>query len=275
MSRTLVHISDLHFGRIHVPTVEPLIRAIWSMQPNVLVVSGDLTQRARLEEFQEAREFLDRLPKPQIVVPGNHDVPLYNVYGRFVQQFQRYRRYISEDLQPMYLDEEIAVLGVNTARALTWKGGRINDRQITELHARLCTLPSNVIKAVVTHHPFDLPESFSDAHLVGRARRAMRRLAECGADLLLAGHFHVSHIGSTARRHRISGHSAVVVQAGTATSSRGRGEYNSFNKVITEPKRLIVERWSWVPGTESFNRCGMDEYRRTPEGWISFSGAAE
>ena len=90
------------------------------MLPDLLVVSGDLTQRARPEEFQQAREFLDRLPKPQIVVPGNHDVPLYNVYGRFVQQFDRFRRYISDDLQPMYLDEEIAVLGVNTARAFTW-----------------------------------------------------------------------------------------------------------------------------------------------------------
>jgi 3',5'-cyclic AMP phosphodiesterase CpdA len=245
------------------------------MLPDLVVVSGDLTQRARPEEFQEAREFLDWLPKPQIVVPGNHDVPLYNVYGRFVQQFDRYRRYISEDLQPMYLDEEISVLGVNTARALTWKGGRINDRQIAHLHARLCSMPVNVIKVVVTHHPFDLPESFSDANLVGRARMAMRRLADCGADLLLAGHFHVSHIGSTAGRYRISGHSAVVVQAGTATSSRGRGEYNSFNKIITEPERLIVERWSWVPVTESFNRCGIDEYRRTQEGWILFSGAAE
>jgi Predicted phosphohydrolases len=271
MSRTLVHISDIHFGRIHVPTVEPLIREIGSMRPDVLVVSGDLTQRARPEEFQQAREFLDRLPKPQIVVPGNHDVPLYNVYGRFIEQFSRYRRYISDDLQPIYLDEEIAVLGVNTARALTWKGGRINHGQIAHLHTRLCAMPPGVLKVVVTHHPFDLPEKFGDVQLVGRARLAMRRLAECGADLLLAGHFHIGHTGSTARRYGINGHSAVVVQAGTATSSRGRGEYNSFNKIITAPDRLTIERWTWIPGSESFSRSGEEIYRYTPAGWISDS----
>ncbi|HUS07923.1 MAG TPA: metallophosphoesterase family protein [Bryobacteraceae bacterium] len=268
MSRTLVHISDIHFGRIHEPTVEPLIRQITSMNPDVLVVSGDLTQRAKSEEFREARRFLDRLPSPQVVVPGNHDVPLYNVYGRFVQQLDRYRRYISEDLQPAYIDDEIAVLGVNTARAFTWKGGRINDFQIAELHSRLCAIDDRVVKVVVTHHPFDLPEHFQDSNLVGRARTAMRHLAACGADLLLAGHFHISHTGCTARRYQISGHSAVIVQAGTATSSRGRGEYNSFNKIIAEPERLVVERWTWIAGTESFNHSAADEYRYTQDGWM-------
>src|SRR5436309_7341748 len=133
MSRTLVHLSDIHFGRVDPALIDPLLDAVRRLAPDVVVVSGDLTQRARTGEFQEARAFLDRLPQPRIVVPGNHDVPLYNLYGRFVEQLARYRRHITDDLEPSYIDDEIAVLGTNTARSLTWKGGRVNGRQIARI----------------------------------------------------------------------------------------------------------------------------------------------
>ena len=122
--RTLVHLSDIHFGRVDAAIVEPLISLIGKIKPDVVAVSGDLTQRARSEQFKEARAFLDRLPQPQIVVPGNHDVPLYNIFARFLQPLDKYRRFITEDLSPFYGDEEIAGLAVNTARSLTFKGGR-------------------------------------------------------------------------------------------------------------------------------------------------------
>src|SRR5213593_2266921 len=128
--RTLVHLSDLHFGRVDEQIIEPLISAVTQINPDLVAVSGDLTQRARSQQFREARAFLDALPQPQIVVPGNHDVPLHNVFSRFLQPLAKYRRYISEDLQPFFQDEEIAVLGVNTARSLTLKGGRINEEQV-------------------------------------------------------------------------------------------------------------------------------------------------
>src|SRR5207249_2136747 len=196
---------------------------------------------------------------------GNHDVPLYNLYGRFVERLECYQRYITEDLEPEYVDEEIAVLGTNTARSLTWKGGRINGRQISRIKERLCGLGG--VKVVVTHHPFDLPAGYADQHLVGGARRAMGHLAECGADLLLAGHMHVSAVCHTVLRYQIAGHSALVVQAGTATSTRGRGEMNSFNCIHIESGLMTIERWIWSRDRTEFASGGREMYRKTVDGW--------
>jgi 3',5'-cyclic AMP phosphodiesterase CpdA len=265
--RTLVHLSDIHFGSVDRATVLPLIQTVRKIAPNVVVVSGDLTQRARTPEFVEARAFLDRLPGPKIVVPGNHDVPLYNPYGRFIEKLERYQRHITPDLEPSYVDEEIAVLGLNTARSSTWKGGRVNHRQIARVKERLCGLDSRVTRIVVTHHPFDLPQPISDSHLVGRARMAMGHLAECGADLLLAGHMHVGAVCRTVLRYQIAGHSALVVQAGTATSTRGRGELNSFNCIRIEPGEMTIERWSWSRETAGFAPACRERYRKTADGW--------
>ena len=267
MSRTIVHLSDIHFGTVDPVIVAPLIEAVQGLRPNVVVVSGDLTQRARTTEFQEARAFLDRLPQPQIVVPGNHDVPLYNLYGRFVGGLEKYHRYITKDPEPVYLDNEIAVLGTNTARAFTWKGGRINVAQITRLKERLHGIGGGVTKIVVTHHPFDLPEGFADHHLVGGARMAMGHLAECGADLFLAGHMHVSSVCRTVLRYQIAGHSALVVQAGTATSTRGRGESNSFNCIRIDAGMMTIERWHWSREAMAFAAAGSETFKETENGW--------
>jgi 3',5'-cyclic AMP phosphodiesterase CpdA len=251
--RTLVHLSDLHFGRIDCSVIEPLIGCVARIKPDVVVVSGDLTQRARTEQFMQARSFLDRLPSPQIVVPGNHDVPLYDLMSRVLRPYAKYQRYISDELEPFYNDEEIAVLGVNTARALTVKGGRIAVHQIARVCERLCLLGADITKVIVTHHPFDLPVGHGNAALVGRAGRAMGPFAKCGVDLFLAGHLHLSSTGSTAARYRLKGHSAVVVQAGTATSSRARGEFNSFNVVRIDRSSLEVEHFAWIPEQRQFS----------------------
>src|ERR1051325_6543666 len=128
--RTLAHLSDLHFGRIDYSIIEPLVATVREIKPDVVVISGDLTQRARSQQFIEARKFLDSLPQPQIVVPGNHDVPLYNVFARFFQPLDKYRRYICTDTEPVYRDSEIVIVGLNTARSLTFKNGRINEDQV-------------------------------------------------------------------------------------------------------------------------------------------------
>lgn len=265
--RSIVHLSDIHFGRVHLPVVEPLIEAVNAINPDVVAVSGDLTQRARSHQFIEARAFLDRLPGQQIVVPGNHDVPLYNAFARFVNPLRKYQRYITNDLRPFYHDQEIAVLGVNTARSLTIKGGRINQEQVSWMRDKLCAWDEKIIKVVVTHHPFDLPEGHDERNLVGRARMAMERLASCGADLFLAGHLHVSHTTHSAVRYKIEGYSALVVQAGTATSSRGRGEANSFNVIQIDRPYITVERFEWQPGRVEFLKAQTDSFRHTDDGW--------
>jgi len=265
--RKIVHLSDLHFGRVNPSLIDPLIRTVREVGPDLVAISGDLTQRARSHQFQQARTFLDALPKPQIVVPGNHDIPLHNVFARFLEPLTKYKRYITDDLQPVYEDEEIVIIGVNTARSLVFKGGRINESQVGRLREKFCSLENGVVKVVVTHHPFDLPEGYDERALVGRARMAMTGLAECGADLFLAGHLHVSHTGHT-KRYNISGHSALVVQAGTATSTRERGETNSFNLLRIAYPEIAVERFTWNPLQSSFAVATTEQFKHTSEGWI-------
>lgn len=265
--RKIVHLSDLHFGRVDERVVRPLAEAVRDLKPSLVVVSGDLTQRARAHQFQEARAFLDSLPKPQVVVPGNHDVPLWDALARFTQPLEKFRRYISDDLEPFYEDGEMAVAGVNTARSWTRKYGRVNERQVARLRERLCGYRDEVFKVVVTHHPFDLPPGHDEREIVGRARMAMEALAACGVDILLAGHLHLSHTGHTAERYRISGHSALCVQAGTATSTRGRGEANSFNVIRLKHPHAQVERRVWQPEAKSFRPGPAETFRRTAEGW--------
>ena len=266
--RTLVHLSDLHFGRVDPRIIAPLIKTVSQINPDLVAVSGDLTQRARSQEFVEARAFLDALPEPQIVVPGNHDVPLHNLFSRFLQPLSKYKRFITDDLRPVYVDEEIVVVGVNTARSLTIKSGRINEEQVAGIREELCGSPEELVKMVVTHHPFDLPEGHSDRGLVGRAQMAMTELADCGADLFLAGHLHVGHTGHTANRYDIRGHSALVVQAGAASSTRGRGEANSFNVLRIERPNISVERLTWQPASASFVVSSQERFRHTSDGWI-------
>ena len=265
--RVVVHLSDIHFGRLNPATVQPLSAAIARVAPDLLAVSGDLTQRARRSEFAAARRFLEALPFTRLVVPGNHDVPLYNVFTRFFAPLSRYRRAITSELSPVYRDEEMIVAGVNTARSLTWGEGWINPAQVDAIVAQLAGGPPDLIRIVVTHHPFDLPEGVAEARLLGRAPMAMEKLSAAGADLFLAGHLHVSHTGHTATRYKIAGHSALVVQAGTV-STRSRGEEPSFNVLRIERPRISVERLVWDAARGEFAATGEAHYRHAEGGWL-------
>jgi 3',5'-cyclic AMP phosphodiesterase CpdA len=265
--RTIAHISDLHFGRTDASMIRRLKAQLNDLAPDLLVVSGDLTQRARINEFSDARAFLDHLPEPQIVVPGNHDIELYNLYGRFVERLQRYRTYISPNIEPSFSDAELTVVSVNTARSLTFKGGRISAAQLDRLREELETAHSGAIKVVVAHHPIDLPASMEHA-LVGRARRAIKTLTDCGVDLILSGHLHVPQLATPAERLRIGGHTAVLVQAGTAISTRSRGEGNSFNVIEAESSRVVIHKRAWVPETSDFTEVVTVIYERTNGGWV-------
>jgi 3',5'-cyclic AMP phosphodiesterase CpdA len=264
--RTLVHISDLHFGRVDNAVLAPLREVIGDLRPDVVVVSGDLTQRARSMQFRQARHYLDSLPQPQIVVPGNHDIPLYNVAARFFRPLVKYRRHITRDLAPEFIDDEIAVLGLNTARSLTFKDGRVNRQQVDLLHQRFAGLPRSITRVVVTHHPFDLPQHLDHDDLVDRAPMAMEVFSRCGVDLLLAGHLHTSHSHSTAERYEIDGYAALVVQAGTATSTRSRGETNSFNVLRVQHDEIQVERYGWIEGN-GFTLAVTDNFARQGDVW--------
>lgn len=266
--RTLVHISDVHFGRVDTATVKPLVEAVNQLAPHVVVLSGDLTQRARTAEFREARTLLESLPSPQIVVPGNHDVPMYNLFARFLTPLRKYRRNVAAELNPRFADDELIVQGLNTARSLTWKNGRISQEQIDLLRASFGQGPKSAVRVLVTHHPLDLPRRFDETHLVGRAAEAMPVLAECGVDVMLAGHYHLAHTGDTAARYPIPGFSALVVHAGTTTSSRLREDPNSFNLLRLAKNEIVVDRYTWRPTEGIFASFLTEHFRRTSDGWL-------
>lgn len=266
--RTIAHISDIHFGDADPDVVEQLAGKIVELDPHLMIVSGDLTQRARASQFREARAFLDRMPKPQIIVPGNHDVPLYNIFDRFINPLTKFKKYITDDLSPEFEDSKLAVFGVNTARSLTIKGGRVSEEQVEELLRRLCRIDERKVKMIVTHHPFDLPEGFDEDDIVGRAKKVMPRLAGCGADVFLAGHLHVSHITHSARRYRLeNGYSALIIQAGTAASKRERGEENSFNLLELDQNILTVKRFQCSMPAAGFHLATTEQFTKTEVGW--------
>lgn len=266
--RKIVHISDVHFGMADLTVVERLIESINEIGPDVLVVSGDLTQRAKTKEFIAAREMLDRLPHPQIVVPGNHDVPMYNVFDRFVNPLEKFQKFITNDLQPFFSDDEIAVIGLNTARSLTLKGGRINREQIAEIGRRMSGLNDTVLKVIVTHHPFDVPEGHDEDDIVANADEAMPTISASGADVFLAGHLHVSSIMHSARRYKLpNGRSALIIQAGTAASVRVRGEVNSFNLLTFEDPQLSVTRFECVNSNSAFTAVDAETFKHGVSGW--------
>jgi len=264
--RRIVHLSDLHFGRIDPAVLEPLRDAVTAAGPDLIALSGDFTQRARRTQFAAAREFIDTLQSPKLMVPGNHDVPLWNVARRFLTPFTRYKAFISENLEPEYVDDEIIVVGVNTARSFTHGEGRINARQVDRIVTRLAAATPSLVRVVVTHHPFDLPPGVQERRLLGRARMAMARLAKANADLFLSGHLHLSHTSHSVERYKIEGHSALIVQAGTV-SLRGRGEQPSFNVLRIQKPEIELIRHVWDPSSRVFVPMPMGRYVHTPSGW--------
>ena len=266
----LVHLSDLHFGSHDPAIVTAVEREVDAIAPDLVIVSGDFTQRARTEEFQEACRFLGRLRDAGhevLGIPGNHDVPLYDVLRRFLSPLTRYRRYIDDELCPAFDLPGAAILGVNTARSSTFKDGRISRDQIDMIRDHFARTAAGSIKVLVTHHPlFALPidESGEVGEAVGRQELALDAVADLGVDLLLAGH---NHRASTHHARdlvtRASG--ALVIQAGTATSVRTRDEKQSFNVLDVDAEAISValKRWS---GT-AFESAEPTRFRRAAGGW--------
>ena len=232
---TIAHLSDVHFGR-HDPAVVQAVEAwLLDRRPELVVISGDFTQRARVRQYELARAFVERLEEgglPVLAVPGNHDVPLYDVLRRFARPLKRYRRFIDDDLCPWFESDDLAVLGINTARSLTIKDGRINREQMATIRQRFHDVPEAKTRILVTHHPlFAMPigEEEGLTRRVGRHEDALLAIAEAGVHILLAGHFHRSFVRSARDMVENAG-PALVIQAGTATSTRLRvDETQSFN----------------------------------------------
>ncbi|MEX0905508.1 MAG: metallophosphoesterase family protein [Balneolaceae bacterium] len=267
--KTIAHISDLHFGREDPKVAKGLVEDLHRLEPVLVINSGDFTQRARRSQFKAAAEYMERLPKPQLNVPGNHDIPLYDLVRRFVSPLERYKNYITEDLLPRYSDENLLVLGVNTARSFTWKSGRISIEQMQEMERILSSRPDSLFKVVVTHHPFIPPPGQKQAgvDLVGRASRALEVLERCDVDLLLAGHLHHGYTGDVRAFYPSSKRSIIVAQAGTAISHRIRHEPNGYNCIRLKKRKIEVEVRRW--NNSSFTEAGKITFNLADGRWSS------
>jgi len=265
--RTLVHLSDLHFGRVDPVVVDVLRDTVRQIAPDLVAVSGDFTQRARSRQFSEARAFLDSLPRPHLIVPGNHDVPLHNVFARVFNPLGGYRHHMTDDLRPHYVDHELVVIGTDTTRSFTIGGGGIRRRELHRIRGLLKEADRSAVTILVAHHPFDEPHAGA---AFGRARPgadAVEQLACDGIDVFLTGHLHVTFAGPTAKRYNVGGRSAIVVEAGTATSTRVRGEPNAFNVLRIDQRVIVVEHHVWSADTRSFTPGEVQRFEHTSGGW--------
>jgi 3',5'-cyclic AMP phosphodiesterase CpdA len=241
----IAHISDLHFGAEDKQVVQALIRELNDDQPDLIAISGDLTQGGRRHEFANARAFINRLDAPVLAVPGNHDLTPYNLVERFVDPYARWRHAISPDTEPVWREGRVAVFGLNTAHRAAlhwdWSRGRVTRVRLERLLARAASLPPDMLRVVVAHHPFVASEERPRAPLVGRARSTLARFAAAGIGLVLSGHVHRSYA-----RFGASGKGPLIVQAATTTSVRLRGEPNAYNRIrIDEAGKITVDVRSW------------------------------
>ncbi len=242
----IAHLTDLHFGAEDPAVVAALLAELNADPPDLVAISGDLTQAARRREFAAARDFIDQLRAPVLAVPGNHDITPYDLWQRFSDPYARWRAAIGPDTEPAWQDGEVAVLGLNTARRIglhwDWSHGRVTRSRLRRLVAKLAALPSGLARVVVAHHPLLPPEAAPRTRVVGGADAALAAFAEHRVVLVLAGHLHRGYA-----RLATSAGGPLILQGATATSVRLRGEPNAYNRItLAADGRATVRVRAWT-----------------------------
>lgn len=261
--KRIVHLSDLHFGRDRPELLEPLVGAVNAAAPDLVAISGDLTQRALTREFRAARALLDRLDAPWLSVPGNHDISLHNPLHRLIVPWKRYRAIIAEDLEPVHMDPEMTVLGVNTVNRFAHQSGRFTPGMLERIDTMLGPDPERV-RVIVAHHPLEHGAGTAKRPMRGR-RAALEGLAEAHVDVVLSGHLHSWMAQPFARQD--GRRNFLQVHAGTGLSTRLRGEENDFNQLDLAPGEITVTRHATPAGSASFIAAQRRRFVLGAGGW--------
>ncbi len=270
---TILQVSDLHFGKPFVSEVaEEAVRFAGELSPDAVVVSGDLTQRARREQFLAAKEYLARFPRvPTLVIPGNHDVPLYRVDRRLRQPLALYKEIINDDLNPILRLESAVIVGLDsTAPRSAISNGRIHGWQLDYCQQAFADAPEHATKIVVAHHHFAPAPDYLHDSTMPKSKRAIMRFVEIGVDLILGGHLHRSYIGNSLDfypgQHPERG--IIIAQSGTTTSRRGRGrehEKNSLNVIEIYRSTIDITHCFYFSGKRRFVPTSRHSFRRAKD----------
>jgi len=266
----LLQISDTHFGTERQQVVEALVALAAQQRPDVVVLSGDITQRARPEQFRAAKAFVDRLGAPVLAIPGNHDIALFDLWARLTRPYACYAVAFGADLEPVHLSQDLLVVGVNTTRAWRHKNGEVSAAQIDRVANLLTAARPRQLRVVVVHQPAAVTQARDRPNLLRGHPAATRVWSAAGADLVMGGHVHLPYtlaLHGLARR-------LWVVQAGTAVSSRIRpGAPNSVNilrwgeasrgpgaRAQTESEAgrcCLIEQWDFARHDRGFVRMAV------------------
>lgn len=262
--RRIAHLSDLHFGTETPRVLDELVRSVAAFEPHLVVVTGDLTQRARTPEFVGAKRFLERLPSPQLVIPGNHDIaPLYQPLRRIFSPYERYHHHITHDLDAAFYDDEVLVLGLSSVQPLRWKEGSVKPRQL-EWISEYCERFPHQLRLLAAHHPLVEAATQRRTRRVSRHSALMAVLDSADIAICMSGHLHRSFSGLAVTPLDEAG-SVLTVHASTATSTRLRGHDNAYNQLTLDGSALRVDAVAF--DGRSFQRIACSAYERQAGVW--------
>ncbi len=262
----ILHLSDPHFGAADPAIATVFLEHAAAMRPDLTLLSGDLTMRARRSELAAARSFVDRLPEPRLVIPGNHDIPLINhPFDRFFRSFRRYQETFGDELEPEMVASGVHVVSMNSSRAFgfhsDWSEGRVSKHQLARVRNQFQNGPGDHCRVLVLHHPL-LALQIPGRAVVKPLKALLETIEAARVDLVLCGHFHRSQVRATG----LSGAwKSIISQAPTVCSTRLQGEPQGFHEIHLTADRMEVVHQVYRIG--AFESAGSWAFARGETGW--------
>ena len=262
----ILHLSDPHFGAADLTAAETFLNQAAALQPDLTILSGDLTMRVRRREITAAKAFVERLPRPHLVIPGNHDIPLiHHPLDRFLHPFRRYQEAFGHELEPELISNGVHVVSLNSSRAFgfhaDWSEGRLSHRQLLRMREKFQKGPPDHFRVLVLHHPL-LELQISGRAVVKPLKKLMQTLEEARVDVVMCGHFHRSQIHSAGLSDQWK---TIISQAPTVCSTRLQGEPQGFHELLLRPG--CIETIHHVYNEKKFVDAGHSTFRLGNNGW--------